>query len=69
MIVGVKEVLVSLWTVPDTLETCRFVDTFYKYYCKQQEADVALREAQLWAKREHISEELWSSYFVMKQRN
>jgi len=62
---GAKAVVLSLWEVIDSKETCDFVEEFYKYYLKSSDAPEALRLAQIDMMRKGIPEIIWAPYFVM----
>ena len=64
---GVREVVAYIGPLQDNLDTCRFVDAFYKEYSQSFEADTALREAQIQMIKDGIKEDFWSRYTVSRQ--
>ena len=65
---GVREVVAYRGRLNDNLDTCRFVDAFYKEYTQSFEADTALKAAQLKMIEDNVCEDFWSRYTVIRRR-
>ena len=65
---GARHVIASKWEIPDSAETLHFVVRFYENYrdCGYKNIEGALRSAQLYMHSSGGSEEIWSSFFLMR---
>ena len=68
LLAGARNVIAYRGEVPDSEITCAFVNAFYDEWVKCQEADTALRSAQIKMLENGIDHDFWAGYIVIRQR-
>lgn len=66
---GVKAAVLSLWPVPDTDATLKFMKYFYQSYTSSRKAAPALQFAQTQTILDGYAEENWAAYYVFGKGN
>ena len=69
LMAGAQNVVAYRGEVPDSEITCALVKAFYEEWICCQEADSALRAAQIKMLQSGINHNFWAGYCVIRQRS
>jgi len=62
---GVKNIIMSLWSVPD-MQTSKLMEKFYEYYVNGYPKHIALKKSQLFIKQKYPNPFYWAAFVLVE---